>query len=54
LQTTNSFYIAGRQTVSKDGDSILANNLLPFICSTASGVYDDTCEADLLSVSFIL
>jgi hypothetical protein len=29
----------------------MANNLLLFICSTATGVYDDTGDTDLLSLS---
>jgi hypothetical protein len=51
---TNSFDAKRIHTVSKKGDTILANNLLLFICSTTTGVYDDTGDADLIYLSFIL
>jgi len=51
---TNSFDAKRTHTVSKNGDTILPNNLLLLIFSTITGVYDDTGDADLLSISFIL
>jgi len=50
---TSGFDAKRIHTVSKNGVTILANNLRLFICSTTTGFYDDTCNAVLLSLSFM-
>ena len=51
MQTANSLNIAGRQ--ERFRKTVILN--WQIICSTTIGVYDDdTCDADLISLSFIL